>query len=121
MNKILICVMLLSFSFTSLVDKLTLITTTSPIPSSPLTEMLEMTQSSLFLVPELRQCKKIIVFDGVHYNQRYRALAYELYIQNVEKLTQENPDFFNTILVINKEHKHLANSLREAIRLVDTP
>jgi hypothetical protein len=104
-----------------LIDKLTIITTTSPIPSNPSTQMLKITQSSLFQIPALRGCKKIIVFDGVPYPQRYRALAYELYIRNVEKLTQENPLFFNTTLVINKEHKHLANSLKEAFKLVETP
>ena len=83
--------------------------------------MLEITQNSLFVIPALRECKRIIVFDGVHYNQRYRALSYALFIRNVINLTLENPAFSNTTLVINREHKHLANSLREAIQLVDTP
>jgi hypothetical protein len=106
---------------TSLVDKLTIITTTSPIPSNPGTEMLEKTQQSLLQVAALQACKKIIVFDGVPPQQRYRSLAYELYIQNVEKLVRDNPIFANTKLVINREFKHLANSLREAMQLVDTP
>lgn len=63
----------------------------------------------------------IIVFDGVPIQQSYRTLAYELFIKNVEKLVQENPAFANTKLVINREHKHLANSLREAIKIADTP
>ena len=105
----------------SLVDKLTIITTTSPIPSNPGTEMLKKTQESLFQVAALKECKKIIVFDGVPPQQRYRALAYELYIQNVERLVRENPIFSNTTLVVNREFKHLANSLREAMKLVDTP
>ena len=104
----------------SLADKLTIITTTSCIPSNPSTQMLEITQKSLFIVPELRDCKKIIVFDGVPLQQRYRILSYGLYIENIKRLVRENPDFSNTILVINEEHKHLANSLREAFRYVDT-
>ncbi len=105
----------------SLADKLTINTPTSPIPSNPGTGMLEKTQESLLKVAALKACKKIIVFDGVPPQQRYRTLAYELYIQNVEKLVRENPVFSNTTLVINREFKHLANSLREAMKLVDTP
>jgi hypothetical protein len=126
MKKIaLLFLLIVCCSFTeeemALADKLTIITTTSPLASHPRTAMLEKTQESLFLVPALRGCKKIIVFDGVPRQQRYRTLAYTLYIQNVERLLQESPYFQNTTLVINKEFKHLANSLRAAIEIVDTP
>jgi len=105
----------------NLSSKLTIITTTSPIPSNPSTEILEKTQQSLFKTPALKECKKIIVFDGVPLEQKYRTIAYELYIKNVEKLVNENPYFANTILVVNQEFKHLANSLREAFKFVTTP
>ena len=115
------CISILGQEEPSLMDKLTIITTTSPIPSNPSTAMLEKTQQSLFQVPALRGCKKIIVFDGVPPEQRYRTIAYGLYIKNVEKLIAEDPYFSNTILVVNNEFKHLANSLREAFTYVDTP
>ncbi len=105
----------------ALCDKLTIITTTSPIPSNPDTRMLEETQKSLYKVPALRGCKKIIVFDGVPPRLNYCKMAYEQYIHNVDKLTKEHPHFANTILVINREWKHLAWSLREAMKHVDTP
>jgi len=124
-DKIILLIALFCMSFTEqelcLVDKLTIITTTSPIPSNPSTEMLEITQRSLFMIPEFRGCKKIIVFDGVPAQQRYRSLAYYTFIRNVEKLVREDPYFYNTTLVINHDFKHLANSLREAINIVDTP
>lgn len=105
-----------------LAEKLTIITSTSWIPSNPSTEMLEITQNSLFIVPELRNCKQIIVFDGIPSSYHREAIdSYELYIQNVERLVREHPDFVNVMLVINKEHKHLANSLKEAFLYVDTP
>jgi hypothetical protein len=105
-----------------LINKVTWITTTSPIPSNPSTELLEKVQESwIARIPALHHCKKIIVFDGVPHPQRYRALAYTGFIFNCEKLIAENPNFANTTLVINQEHKHLANSLREAIKQVDTP
>ncbi len=116
---------LLLCSFTveecALADKLTIITTTSPVPSNPDTTMIKKCLESYLQVPSLRGCKMIIVFDGVPMQQSYRTLAYELFIQNVQKMVAENPAFANTRLVINREHKHLANSLREAIKIVDTP
>jgi hypothetical protein len=104
-----------------LIRKVTIITTTSAIPSNPSTEMIEEAQATWLQVPALRKCKKIIVFDGVPTPQRYRSLAYELFIKNCEKLVEDDPNFAHTKLVINTEHRHLANSLRTAIYLVDTP
>ena len=56
-------------------DKLTIITTTSPIPSNPSTEILEKSMKSIYNIRALRNCLKIIVFDGVkdadeHYHCR---------------------------------------------------
>jgi len=104
-----------------LIGKVTFITTTSPIPSNPSTEMLEETQKTWLRVPALRKCKKIIVFDGVAPPQRYRSLAYAVFIKNCQKLIEENPHFAHTKLVINQKYKYIANSLREAIKQVDTP
>lgn len=104
-----------------LINKVTFITTTSPIRDNPNTDMIEEAQASWMQVPALRKCKKIIVFDGVPAHQRYRALAYEIFIQNCAKLAEEDLNFENTKLVINRTHKHLANSLRAAIEQVDTP
>jgi len=104
-----------------LCEKLTIITTTSPIPSHPSTEMLERTQKSLFIVPAFRGCKKIIVFDGIPSFQKGWLENYEGYKQGVMRLLEENPYFQNTTLLMLDQYYHLALSLREAMRLVDTP
>src|SRR3990167_1966809 len=53
------------FNHKSLADKVTIIVTTSPIKSNPRTHIIEQAEKGLFLVPSLRDCRKIIVFDGV--------------------------------------------------------
>lgn len=125
-TSLLLCSFIANPEFTAeeleLIGKVTLITTTSPIPSNPSTNMLEETQATwITKVPALRKVKKIIVFDGIPLPQRYRSLAYTQFILNCEQLAKEHPFFENTKLVVNRVHKHLANSLREAIMQVDTP
>ncbi|MCB1108813.1 MAG: hypothetical protein KDK44_04080 [Chlamydiia bacterium] len=108
-------------SSNSLADKLTLITSTSVIPSHPSTQMLEITQKSLNLIPEFKDCPRIIVFDGIPSHQMNRSTAYEAYKQNVIELAKTNTDFANTKLIFCKEHKHLALALKEAMAQVTTP
>ena len=105
----------------SVADKLTLITSTSPIPSNPSTSMLERTQASLNTVPGFKDCHKIIVFDGVPHWKKAAIPAYEQYKKNVIKLTKTHLDFQNTRLVFCKNHKHLTNALREGMALIKTP
>ena len=102
-------------------DKLTLITSTSPIPSNPSTNMLEITQKSLFKNEDFAKCKKIIVFDGVPPGKEDMTEAYEQYKANAVKLTQTSPYFQNTELVFCEEHMHLSWALREAMKRVTTP
>ena len=106
---------------THLNNLLTIITTTSPIPSNPNTEMLEITQKSLFLIPALRGCRKIIVFDGVPKDLDHLKEAYEAYKENVIRLTKEDPYFSNTELIFCRNHLHLAFAIGEALRIVTTP
>ncbi len=109
------------FSSERLADKLTLITSTSPIPSNPSTKMLEITQKSLNRISEFKDCPRIIVFDGVPDSHVRRKEPYEAYKKNVIRLTQTDPDFANTKLIFCKEHKHLALALKEAMEQVKTP
>ena len=45
--------------------KITILTTTSPIPSHPSIDMIKNTQESIINhIPELKNCQKIIIFDG---------------------------------------------------------
>ena len=100
---------------------ITVITSTSPIPSMPSTTYLYEAQKSLFQVPALAKCKKIIVFDGVENNQKSVSATYEKYKNNVKKLVKEDPYFSNTKLVFCKTWGHLSGAIREAISHVDTP
>lgn len=116
------------FSEKSLADKVTIIITTSPIKSNPKTDIIEASQKSLFLNPSLRDCRKIIVFDGVNENGYGENLAdvkarYEEYKRRLIALTQDpsNPYFKNTTLLFLDEFKHQAWALEEAMKLVTTP
>lgn len=105
----------------SLKDKLTVITTTSPIRSHPDTEMLEICQKSLFDMPGIQECPKIIVFDGIHKRMMFLKDSYEEYKTNVQNLTETDPYFRNTQLVFCKEHVHLTGAIKEAMKHVKTP
>lgn len=123
----------------SLKDRLTIITTTHPIPSNPTIEMIKRTQRSLFRVPGFRGCKKIIVFDGIRDNLGYleRRLdpaelggrdlhyfaseKYEQFKANMLELTENNSYFENTTLIFCDEHLNLAGAIGQALSYVDTP
>lgn len=109
------------FGIVELADKLTIITTTSPIPSNPDPTILVRSLDSFMTVPGFKDCPKIIVFDGVPKYNLHLSNDYEQYKKNVQKLTETHPSFQNTQLVFCKEHRHLALSLKEAMKHVKTP
>jgi hypothetical protein len=100
---------------------ITVIISTSPIPSMPSTEFLYQSQSSLFINPILAQCKKIIVFDGISPDHAHLQQNYEEYKNNVQQLTQIDPYFENTQLIFCEQWGHLSGSIKTAIEHVDTP
>jgi hypothetical protein len=99
----------------------TVITSTSPIPSIPSVEHIYDAQESLFRIPALRLCKKIIVCDAVPENKKDRAAAYEQYKKNLMALTQADPIFSNTELIFSPTWGHLSGTLKEAMKKVTTP
>lgn len=99
----------------------TVITSTSPIPSMPSTKFLYEAQKCLYQVPALAKCKKIIVFDGVKKCDKNVINVYEEYKNNVIKLLEEDPYFTNTELVFCQKWGHLSGTIREAIKKVNTP
>jgi hypothetical protein len=101
---------------------ITVITSTSPVQSAPDTTLLYEAQKSLFKVPALAQCKKIIVFDGIRKKEKSEFKnKYEEYKKKITQLTRSDPYFANTKLVFCSSRQHLSGAIREAIRLVDTP
>ena len=109
------------FCVDCLADKLTIITTTSPIPSNPDPTILIRSLDSFMTVPGFKECPKIIVFDGIPNYNMYLKDDYEQYKENVQILTETHPSFHNTKLVFCAEHRHLAHSLKEAVKHVKTP
>lgn len=100
---------------------ITVITTTNPIPSIPTTKIIYPSQKSLFQVPALRLCKKIIVFDGIQPEFVSRREDYEEYKQNVLNLTKTDPYFENTQLVECSSWANLSGAIEEALKHVTTP
>lgn len=100
---------------------ITVVISTNPIPSIPKVKHLYSCQKSLFLIPALRKCRKIIVFDGIQPKYGDRAEDYHLYKINVKKLTKRDPFFANTKLVFCKKWVHLSGAIRLALKYVKTP
>lgn len=114
-----------------LADRLTIITTTSPIKSNPSTGIIEASMESLYRLHDLRPCRKIIVFDGVDKKNEIYCRKdvkkiqadYQLYKENIIALTQDpsKPHFHNTKLLFLEEFSHQARALEKAMELVETP
>jgi len=102
-------------------EMITVITTTNPIPSIPSTKHIYPTQKSLFRIPAIALCKKIIVFDGIQPGFEDRAADYEQYKQEIITLTKTDPYFANTELIFCEKWVHLAGAVREAMAHVTTP
>lgn len=99
----------------------TVITSTSPIPSIPETTHLYPAQKSLHLIPALAKCNKIIVFDYPKSKNFKQRSLYREYKKNVKKLVRKDPHFADTKLVFCKEWGHLSGTIKEAIQYVKTP
>lgn len=102
-------------------ELITVITTTNPIPSIPSTKHIYNSQKSIFKIPAFNKCKKIIVFDGIQPTFENRVADYEQYKQNVRLLTETDPYFSNTELVICEKWEHIAGAVAKAIEHVTTP
>ncbi len=112
----------ITYDDATVADLITVITTTSPIPSIPSTAHLYPAQKSLFRIPVFALCKKIIVFDGIRPDQQsLYTESYESYKKNVEELTKSDPYFSNTELVYCPRWVHLTGAIEEAIKHVKTP
>ncbi|MCI5051655.1 MAG: hypothetical protein MRY21_00790 [Simkaniaceae bacterium] len=113
----------------ALSSELTIITSTSFIPSHPATYMIERTQKSLEITPEFRGCHKIIVCDGL--NEKYRTSAvddintrkerYNIYKKRLYALCKANPAFANTTLIFLEKNYTLSGAIEVALEYVKTP
>lgn len=112
----------------------TIITTTSPTPSNPSTELLNETLRSLgFFAPELLACRNILVSDGYKDGEsskfrngvitEERAQAYHEYITALEGLVEKKPEpHWEHVEIIRLSDRHgFGFAVREALKMVETP
>ena len=112
----------------------TIITTTSPTPSNPSTELICSTLESLAeFVPELLQCRHIIVCDGYRMASdskfrsgvvtEERANAYEQYVGSLEifSKTRPSPVWAKVEVLRLAERQGFGFAVRAALELVCTP
>lgn len=102
-------------------DLITVIVTTNPIPSIPKTDYVYDTVASLYRVPALAKCKKIIVFDGIQPSYLPRESDYNEYKANVVKLVESDTYFSNVELIFLDRWSHLVGAMTEVLKHVTTP
>lgn len=100
-------------------DKVTVIITTSPIPSHPSDEILMETITSIDRSMGSIRPQFIIAFDGVRPEQAHLADAYNEYVRQV--CWWANRNCFDVLPVVSKHHRHQAGMLKMALEQVDTP
>jgi hypothetical protein len=97
-------------------DNMTVVISTSPIPSHPSTKIIDETIKS---IRHHLGCKIIITIDGVRKEQTHMKPAYEQYIRKL--LWKCNFEYSNVVPVIFEKHMHQSGMLREVLRMIDTP
>lgn len=98
-------------------SKLTVIVTTSPIPSHPETGIIRETISSIRA--QLPTADIVIAIDGLRPEQAYRKTAYDEYVRRL--LWLMNFEWTNVVPVVLPEWGHQANATRAALEEVRTP
>lgn len=97
--------------------RITVLVSTSPIPSHPSTAVLEQTLDTVR--ERLPHAEIIVMADGVHPDQEHRRSAYEDFLrQMVWKCAHE---WDNVVPLVAEHHAHQANMTRAALELVATP
>ena len=98
---------------------LTIVITTSPIPTHPNTNIIESTIDSLMNIKEIKNCKIIITFDGCN-DERFNV-RYEQYKININELIKNKYEFRNVICVYADEYVHQTNTIRNSMKYINTP
>lgn len=98
-------------------DDLTVLVTTSPIPSHPSTAIIEETVASVR--DQLGDCEIVIVCDGVRKEQEDRRGDYEEYLRRLLNLCRR--EWTNVVPFIFDRHLHQANAVREVLSEIRTP
>lgn len=96
---------------------ITVIMTTSPIPSHPDTGIIEQTIASIRA--QLPAAEIIIACDGIREEQEHMRPAYEEYVRRLTRLCRH--EYKNALPIVMCKHVHQANATREALEHVRTP
>ncbi len=118
---------IVNISANNIKDMLTIIT---PIPviDNLSIDIILFSQKSLFIIPELAECKKIIIFDStnkMNFENVHSIATREQYTEFKDNFiefikTTSSPYFKNTTFIFLNEYKGHAWSLEEAMKLVTT-
>lgn len=101
-------------------NQLTIIVSTSSIPSHPSTEIIEEVIDNLKSYEELKEVKIVIMIDEIREEFKGREMDYEKYINNLIRLC--NFKWKNVLPIIFKEHLHQAVTTKVTLnKYVDTP
>lgn len=104
-------------------DKVTVVVTTSPIPSHPSMDVLLETLASITASFEAAGAtvspRLVVACDGVRTEQKDLAPAYDEYVRQV--CWQANQWWDDVVPVVSKYHRHQARMMKYALEHVDTP
>ncbi len=96
---------------------LTVLVSTSPIPSHPSTKIIEETVASVrYWLPD---APMVVMCDGVREEQEDRRADYDDYLHRVMWLCSHA--WGDALPLVADNHQHQANMTRRALTLVDTP
>jgi|ERR1712063_22042 len=113
-------------------DLMTVLITTSPAHTHPSTCLLDQVLETFLGVPQLIECRTIIICDGYHVTDsvRYKkgrvtpeqAATYEEYKKRLhQRIEQNDPRYQNTELFELEERAGFGFALQKALPLVTTP
>ncbi len=98
-------------------QQVTVLVSTSPIPSHPSTKIIEETVASVrHWLPD---APMIVMCDGVREEQEDRRRDYDGYLHQVMWLCQH--EWGDALPLVADDHQHQANMTRRALAFVDTP
>lgn len=95
----------------------TVLVSTSPIPSHPSTKLIEETVASVRR--HLPDAEIVLMCDGVRAEQEHRRADYDEYLHRLLWLAAHEWD--SAVPLAADDHQHQANMTRRALTLVDTP
>lgn len=105
----------------SAADNITVVITTSPVPSNPALDHIAAVIQSVRERPELAAARIVIGCDGVRPEQAHLEPVYREFVRTVLWNAHHNPYWGWVDVVVAPEHLHQALTAKLAVATVDTP